>query len=468
MDNCSNINISEKSIEKKFAVLTFDDWENIDEEKVDIINSSKANLLRVEVENRKEKIDVLYDITNKITLEEYLKDKILKVNEFSNVLLEVLRELKKIETTKLKGFSFLDSKSVYVDIYSGDPYFICLPIKTPRKLQLSDEFSKFTKMLIIDAARIDDRENFISKVLNFLREKAFGIDEFEELLRKYSQDKAANMSKVEVEKEQPINIKSFKKEPVVHKVLKQDQDDMINPRTEIIKCDAEKRDDKENSYVKDIIKTRKIKIRRLNVKYGLIISAIQLAAAAGVFSVIFFFRDQGYLIESIIISVILGIDLILALFLILNLSSKKRAYEAKVASKNTENIRSITAKNTNNIKMSKREIVSQMSYSTQIIEEEYPYLVENKNGIVEKIYINKDIFKIGRLDELVDYVSDNKAVGKMHAEIRKINSEYYIKDLNSKNGTYINNKRLESNELYKIKENDSIKFADSSYAFRLN
>ncbi|WP_234121610.1 FHA domain-containing protein [Clostridium hydrogenum] len=464
MDNYPNINISEKSIEKKFAVLSFDNAENIDEEKISIINSEKENLLHVEVENVKEKINILYDITNKITFEEYLKDKVLRVSEFSNILLQILRKLKEVETTKLKGFSFFDSKSIYIDRYSENIYFICIPLKADGNFELAYEFSRLIKTLIVEVVRIDDRENFISKILNILRKKVFNIDEFEELLKKYSKDEIEN--KVEVEEEQLLKHENYKEEPIITQAP--ELSETVNPKTEIIVNSDIRTEDKENNYIKDIIKMKKTRIRRLNIRYALIILALQLVAAAGVFSVVLFFDNQEYLIESIIISLILGMDLILTLILILNLSNKKRAYEVKAASKSTENIRNITAKNTNSIKLSKREIVSEMSYSTQIIEEEYPYLAQNKNGVVQKIYINKDVFKIGRLDEFVDYVSDNKAVGKMHAEIRKINSEYYIKDLNSKNGTYINNKRLESNELYKIKENDVIKFADSSYAFRLN
>lgn len=469
MSNCSNINISEKNIEKRFAVLCFDGEDDIDGEKINIINNSRENVLHAEVENIKGKINVLYDITDKVTIEEYLGDKILTVSEFSSILLKVLKELKKIEGTEFKGFSVVDTRSIYIDRYVQTPYFICIPNKTVDEAELEDEISKFIKKLILDVVRIDDRENFISKILNFLRKETFKINEFEEFLNEYAQGQALNEDKSEFKNEKLLNIEADKKKPVINKNSVSSEE--ISPKTEIIgskERETEDKGNKENKYIEGIIKAQKSKMMRLNAKYILIILALQFIAILGIFSVAFFFKDQGYLIKSILISIFLGMDLIITLLLILNLSKKKSAYKVKVASKSTENIRSITASNTNNIKMSKREIVSEMSYSTQMIGEEYPYLAQNENGVVQKIYINKDSFKIGRLLEFVDYASDNKAVGKIHAEIRKINSEYYIMDLNSKNGTYINDKRLEVNELYKIKENDSIKLANSSYVFRFN
>lgn len=466
MDNYSKINISKKSIEKNFAVLSFNDEADIDEEKINIINNSGENLLHAEVENIEGKINILYDITDKITIEEYLKEKILMVSEFSNILLKILKELKKIDSTKLRGFCLVDSRSIYIDKYLQAPHFICIPTKAHEEAELDSEFLRFTKKLIVDVVEIDDRENFISKVLNFLRKKAFSISEFEEFLNEYAQDKALNQDENELKKEKIFNVEADKKEPAIKKTYGTSKE--LNPKTEIIASNEKKVEDKENKYVEDIIRAQKNKIGIINAKYILLIFVLQFIAASGVIFVVLFFKDEGYLIKSILISVFLGIDLILTLLLILTLSNKKNAYKVKVASKSTENIRNITASNTNNIKMSKREIVSEMSYSTQIIGEEYPYLAQNENGVVQKIYINKSSFKIGRLPEFVDYVSDNKAVGKMHAEIRKINSEYYIMDLNSKNGTYINDKKLESNELYKIKENDSIKLANSSYVFRFN
>lgn len=81
------------------------------------------------------------------------------------------------------------------------------------------------------------------------------------------------------------------------------------------------------------------------------------------------------------------------------------------------------------------------------------------------IIIDKDEFIIGRLAGHVDYVLENKAVGKLHAELIIRNGSCYVKDLNSINGTYINNQRIESNKEIELKNNDSLLFANSEFIF---
>ena len=96
-----------------------------------------------------------------------------------------------------------------------------------------------------------------------------------------------------------------------------------------------------------------------------------------------------------------------------------------------------------------------------------PYLQSNRDGVLEKIKITKPEFLIGRLRDQVDYISQNKAIGKVHAEIIIKDGKYFLKDLNSRNGTYVNDKRLNSNIEYEIKNNDVIVFANSKYVFKV-
>lgn len=83
----------------------------------------------------------------------------------------------------------------------------------------------------------------------------------------------------------------------------------------------------------------------------------------------------------------------------------------------------------------------------------------------EDIYINKDDFIIGRLSGYVDHVLMNNAVGKLHAQVICRNGACYIRDLNSVNGTFINNKRIESNKDMELKNNDKLQLANSEFIF---
>lgn len=84
-----------------------------------------------------------------------------------------------------------------------------------------------------------------------------------------------------------------------------------------------------------------------------------------------------------------------------------------------------------------------------------------------EIHVNKDDFLIGRKASGVDGVIDfNKMIGRIHCKITKSNSEYTITDLNSANGTYVNQKRLLPNQATAIHDGDVIRLANSEFRVR--
>ncbi len=95
-----------------------------------------------------------------------------------------------------------------------------------------------------------------------------------------------------------------------------------------------------------------------------------------------------------------------------------------------------------------------------------PYLQLEKDGAEEKIILDKPEFVIGRLKDQVDYVVVNNAIGKMHAEFIQRDGMYYIKDLNSRNGTFVNDVRIDSNIEFEVRDKDQIILANSRFLFR--
>lgn len=83
----------------------------------------------------------------------------------------------------------------------------------------------------------------------------------------------------------------------------------------------------------------------------------------------------------------------------------------------------------------------------------------------EKIIIEKDSMLLGRLKDSVDYVIQNKAIGKIHAEIIKKDESYFIIDLNSVNGTYVNDKRILCNTETRVNNGDRVTLANEAYTF---
>jgi hypothetical protein len=85
----------------------------------------------------------------------------------------------------------------------------------------------------------------------------------------------------------------------------------------------------------------------------------------------------------------------------------------------------------------------------------------------EKFVVSKDIYKIGRDPEQADYISNNIAVGRVHAELVNDDGQYFIIDQQSRNGSYLNGKKLLPYEKSKLKHEDIIKLANEEYIFRL-
>ncbi|MDP4183260.1 MAG: FHA domain-containing protein, partial [Bacillota bacterium] len=94
-----------------------------------------------------------------------------------------------------------------------------------------------------------------------------------------------------------------------------------------------------------------------------------------------------------------------------------------------------------------------------------PYLLNLNSGSNEKIFIDKASFVIGRLKSQVDYELRGSGISKVHSEIITRNGQYFIKDLNSSNGTYVNSEKIKSNFEFEIKNHDIIRFANMEFQF---
>ena len=94
------------------------------------------------------------------------------------------------------------------------------------------------------------------------------------------------------------------------------------------------------------------------------------------------------------------------------------------------------------------------------------YLV-NESGN-ETIPISKTPFRIGKLLDTSDYRIENNAVSRKHADIVKENDTYYVIDLYSTNGTYVNGKRIQSGVKERIAGHDIVCFANAKYTFKID
>ena len=92
-----------------------------------------------------------------------------------------------------------------------------------------------------------------------------------------------------------------------------------------------------------------------------------------------------------------------------------------------------------------------------ILKELHP--VSGRQFLVEK----NSLTIIGQLKEQADLVLPSTAVSRVHASIEQRAGSWYLKDLNSRNGTWVNNQELYGEEEKELINGDQVRFADLVY-----
>lgn len=121
---------------------------------------------------------------------------------------------------------------------------------------------------------------------------------------------------------------------------------------------------------------------------------------------------------------------------------------------------------------SKKDKFSNIPYPIQFLSYEKEVLsFENKDkkcaylkNEKQAIYLAYEEGFLGR-SSTCDYVLDDTSISKQHACIIWKNYQYYVKDLYSKNGTWLNSMKLDSTKIYRLLHKDVLRFASYSFTF---
>ena len=83
--------------------------------------------------------------------------------------------------------------------------------------------------------------------------------------------------------------------------------------------------------------------------------------------------------------------------------------------------------------------------------------------IFPDIYIGTDAVTVGKLQGQCEVLLNAETVSRIHARLEYRKGIGYVRDLNSRNGTFLNGERLEPQELRSFTEGARVAFADISY-----
>jgi len=99
--------------------------------------------------------------------------------------------------------------------------------------------------------------------------------------------------------------------------------------------------------------------------------------------------------------------------------------------------------------------------------------LNNSGRVLKSINGKEDIeisylpFIIGKQDRICDYVLDVEGVSRIHLKFFEKNGLLYAVDLNSRNGTYINGKKLENEENIEMNNGDIVNICGMSYRLEM-
>jgi len=505
-----------------FLVASTSKDEKIIEFQVNMLAKNPNNhILSFNVIRNNDKINIYYNITSKLSLSQYLKRSQLTKNEFLDIFSSIVKTLLNSKGYLLSDNSFiLDEEYIYISPDTKCISMVYLPVRLD--IDITKALKDFAINFVVYSANIyeEDSDGFLQQFLSFLKKDTFSIIEFDKFLKEMKrlarkQEKEANELNDIQKKEQAVeNIE------VQHK-----QEDFNENRLkiEIPKPKAvESRETKKNAS--ENYRQSKSEIRKndggkeeKNIENSFqgnpnIILGAVIQTVIVIIALFLLFSGKLDSTGNDKISIFIGLLLVgaaISYFMWKNIlkikfpvyknsqsevgeNSGRENTEKNIVSKAVEKIPKATKpQKEQSIPDTRRTVANErrtVANESKITENSAPMPVKIignvnetilldssnvkrarlqviKDDGVEEIIVDKPSFIIGRLNGQVDYVHTNNAIGKVHAEIITRDGCYYLKDLNSKNGTYINGKRIDSNKEYEIKNNDRITLANSEFIF---
>ena len=93
--------------------------------------------------------------------------------------------------------------------------------------------------------------------------------------------------------------------------------------------------------------------------------------------------------------------------------------------------------------------------------------INNSLEFWNEFLIDKDDFLIGRnIDSVNGYIENQDVISKIHARIIRVGNNFFIKDEESLNGTYLNDKKINEYDVRPLKIGDIVKLANIEFKIK--
>lgn len=443
-----------RDLNNNYMILSDESLYNSDDYRVRMLISNKIPfILKCNVRKLDQVVKYYYEITSKHPISRIFDKKKIRKEELNILLTSFLKVLESSFEYLLNPNDFiLEPEYIYMDIETNQIYFCYMP---GFEKDISQSFHILTSYLL---ERIDHEDKYTVATAYELYRQTMN-DNYS--LRNILSSITLEERKAEYCKEEETD---SKKETI-------DQDSLIKENTK----------EPKNKNVTRIQKSK----GPIFVLGGLVI----ISALAFLF---YFLYQKREVIASIKINkdiwlksgAVLLIIIVIIIYSIYKSFQSKKEQEsdslivvednkeitsALVKEKSKSDVEPVTVMHIEEpIKESMKENIDSSCYGNTVL---LNYRVSNKrlislNENFQSFDLNEKTFLIGKMQEHVDGVVADERISRIHAEIKKVDSNYFLTDLNSTNGTFHNGRRLEANETVKIHAEDMISFATIEFVFR--
>lgn len=375
---------------------------------------------------------IYYNITSKISLAQYLERKILSKKELLDLLKNITKNLMMHSNYLLDLSSFIiDGDFIYINPATAEVSLTYIPVPVNR--DTIKVYSDFLKDLTVNSANIDNsaKDNYLQVILNYLKSDSFCLSDFNRLL---------------LDLRDSGNSYNYER-----KAKNEGSIEEISISNEIISKEKAYEGTKKNTNPRSIMLTN------------------LFIAAAAILCLFIIKKKTGDIISMAGVLIIAAALDILAMRMIMRNSLKEKEERRNAGSHDMikRQYRRIQEEGYGKVSSSADVVKAHDTVLiSEISSEDAPYFESIGEPPIQRIIINKGKFMIGRFANMADYVVQDRTVGKLHAEVSEREGRYFIKDLNSKNGTYVNDARIPSNKEWEIKSNDRIRFSNFEYVFK--
>lgn len=500
------MNIEKKLLQEndqKILQISFNNVEVIDFQ-VNMINTNEnRGLVQLEKYVFNNDTHLKYSVTGYESLNEYISSNELDTNTFKHILKSIAKIINESSDLLLEANNFtLDVDTVYIEPKTLEVKLINIPILETSNLNIDEKYinllSEIIKTLLMTSKIKDGSAEFILKTNKFISNNNVSINKIiefideqiiEKTVQKEEKSIIQEVKKDNENKKEVINVNSNKNKEVI-KIDNKPKQQVKAPAQQMPKPQV-KQEPKPKAKMKtttntktktsDIQTVEKYRYKTSNIILTIVLQPIILAIILGM-----------SILPGVGVVQILGgavAMLVLDIIAIKNLLDPKKKEKVQMVvkqkgeAKNSKGSKpksinkdkeekksnNIKAKPSINKEIENNDATEFLDDATEFLDDATSFLgatayVQNNNG--QTIDIDSDEFVIGRQAKLQEWITA-KNIGRNHAKILYMNGKYFIQDLESKNGTSLNSRRLNPNEAVELNDGDIITISELSITFRM-